>query len=113
MSCAEQQPHPSRVHDTLFHGETLLVVAPCDLEDIAFEFGANAIAGDFLAHAAVHEDAEAALLVDFDEFLSAIGGIGDVELHLDVEGRVRQDGRLDWEMCSFACEDWIIQGLGV
>ena len=36
-----------------------------------------------MAHASVHEDAESALVFDFDEFLGAIGGVGDVELHLD------------------------------
>lgn len=71
------------MHDTLLHRESLLVVASSDTENIAFEFWADGISRDFLAHAAVHKDAELALIVNFDEFLSAIGGIGDVELHLD------------------------------
>ena len=71
------------MHNTLFHGETLLVVAACDAEDVAGEFVAHAVAGDFGAHATFHEDAEFALIFDFDEFLGAVGGVGDVKLHLD------------------------------
>ena len=71
------------MHDTLFHRETLLVVAAGDFEDVAFEFGTDAVASDFLAHAFVHEGAEFAFVFDLDEFLGAIGWVGDVELHLD------------------------------
>lgn len=82
MSGAEQQSDAGGMHDALLHGEPLLVVASGDAEDVAFEFGADGVAGDFLAHAAVHEDAEAALIFNFDELLSAVGRVGDVELHL-------------------------------
>ena len=71
------------MHDALLHGEALLVVAAGDFEDVAFELGGDAVAGDFLAHALVHEAAEFAVVFDFDELLGAIGGVGDVELHLD------------------------------
>ena len=71
------------MHDTLLHGESLLVVAAGDLENVACEFGTHRVAGDFVAHAAIHEDAEFALVFDFDELLGAIGRVGDVELHLD------------------------------
>ena len=74
------------MHDALFHGESLLVVSTCDLEDVSFEFGAYAVAGNFCAHAFVHEDAEFALIFDFDELLCAVGWIADVELHLDGGG---------------------------
>ena len=70
------------MHNALLHWEPLLVVAARDLEDVACELGPNAVTGDFLAHAAVHEDAEFALIFDFDELLCAVGGVGDVELHL-------------------------------
>ena len=86
MPQAEEQPDTRRVHDALLHGETLLVVAARDLEDVALEFGADAVAGDFGAHALFHEDAQFALVVDFDEFLGAIGRVGYVELHLDGGG---------------------------
>ena len=80
------------MHDTLLHGKALLVVAASDLEDETLELVADAVARDFLAHAAVHEDAEAAIVVDFDELLGAIGGVGDVELH-DGGGEALSRGR--------------------
>ena len=61
----------------------MFIVAAGNFEDVAFELRADAVALDFLSHAAVHEDAEFAVIFDFDEFLGAIGGVGDVELHLD------------------------------
>lgn len=83
MSRRQQQPHAGGVHDTLLHGETLFIVATGDLEDVAGELRAERVGGDFLAHAAVHEDAQFAVILDFDEFLGAVGGIGYVEFHLD------------------------------
>ena len=74
------------MHDTLLHRKALLVVAAGDFEDVAFEFGTDAVASDFLAHAFVHEGAEFAFVFDLDEFLGAVGWVGDVELHLDGGG---------------------------
>ena len=79
------------MHDALFHGEALLVVAARDAELVAFEFVADAVAGHFGAHAAVHEDAQLALVFDFDELLRAVGRVRDVELHLDGGGEGCQD----------------------
>lgn len=84
------------MHDTLLHWETLFVVAAGDLEDVAFEFGSDAVADDFLAHALFHEATESALIFDFDEFLGAVGRIGDVELHLD-------GGEVDVKMVFGVC----------
>ena len=89
------------MHDALFHGEALLVVAAGDFEDVAFELGGDAVARDLLAHALVHEAAEFAVVFDFDEFLGAVGGVGDVELHLDGFG-----GRWDVKMVG----GWWFQG---
>ena len=86
VAVAQEQADPRRVHDPLLHGEALLVVAAGDFEDVAFEFGRDAVAGDLLAHALVHEAAELAFVFDFDEFLGAVGRVGDVELHLDGSG---------------------------
>lgn len=72
------------MHDSLLHGKTLLVVAAGDFEDVTSELGSYAVAGDFSAHAAVHEDAEFAIIFDLDELLGSIGRIGYVEFHLDV-----------------------------
>ncbi len=98
VAVTQQQPHTRGVHDALLHGEPLLVVAARDLEDVAFEFGAQVVAGDLLAHAAVHEHAEFALIFDFDQLLRAVGGVGDVELHLDGGGNVKM-----WVSC-LECE---------
>ena len=104
----QQQADSGRMHDALLHRETLLVVAAGDLEDVAFEFGTDAVAFDFLAHALVHEAAEFALVFDLDEFLGAVGWVGDVELHLDgggwgvkmmeVVGGKRSDVELDFRL---------------
>ncbi len=89
VAIGEEEPDTGRVHDTLLHRETLLVVSTGDAEDVALELVANGVAGDFLTHAAVHEDAELALVFNLDQLLCAIVGVGDVELHLDggVAGR--------------------------
>lgn len=83
MAGSQEQADPRRVHDALLHREALLVVAAGDFEDVAFELGPDAVARYFLAHTAFHEYAEFALVFDFDELLGAVGGVGDVELHLD------------------------------
>ena len=90
------------MHDALLHRETLLVVAAGDFEDVAFEFGGDAVARDLLAHAFVHEAAEFAVVFDFDEFLGAIGRVGNVELHLDgweVDVKMIRRG-----FCCYNCE---------
>lgn len=71
------------MHNPLLHGKPLFIVAAGDFEDVAFELRAHAVAGNFLSHAAVHEDAELALVFDFDELLGTIGRVGNIELHLD------------------------------
>ena len=83
MAISEEEADTSWVHDTLLHRETLLVVTAGDPDDVALELVANAVGRDFLTHAAVHEDAELALIVDLDQLLGSIVGVGDVELHLD------------------------------
>jgi hypothetical protein len=85
VSLREQQANTSRMHNTLFHRETLFVVATGDFEDVAFKFVAYGVRGNFLAHSSIHEDAELAFVFDFDHFLGAIGREGDVKLHLDCE----------------------------
>lgn len=91
---AEQEPNTRRVHDSLLHGKSLLVVAACDLEHVARELGAYAVGSDLGPHAAVHEHAELALIFDFNEFLGAIGGVGYVKLHLDGGWDVKMLGGL-------------------
>jgi len=83
VTLSKEKRHTGRVHNTLLHRETLLVVAAGDPEDVALELVTDAVARDLVAHTAVHEDAELALIIDFDQLLCAIVGVGDVELHLD------------------------------
>jgi len=82
VALGEQQADTGGVHDTLLHGEALLVVAAGDLEDVTLELITDAVAGNLVSHAALHEDAELALIFDLDQLLGAVGRVRDVELHL-------------------------------
>jgi len=75
VAVGEQEADTGWVHDTLLHRETLLVVTAGDLDDVSLELVADAVGGDFLTHAALHEDAELALIVDLDQLLGAIVGV--------------------------------------
>jgi hypothetical protein len=90
VAVGEEEADTGRVHDTLLHGETLLVVASGDAEDVALELIANGIAGNLSTHALLHEDTELALILNLDELLAAIGRVGDVQLHL-----------ASWRWCKF------------
>lgn len=82
VAVGEEKANTGWVHDTLLHREALLVVSAGDSEDVAFEFVANGVSRNFVAHASIHEDTKLALIFDFDELLGAVGRVGDVELHL-------------------------------
>ena len=107
VSRGEEQPDPCRVHDALLHGEPLFIVAAGDLEDVAGELGAERVGGDFLAHAAVHEDAQFAVVLYLDELLGAVGRVGYVEFHLD-GGVVKMMGEVDERevLVVFGGFDW-------
>jgi len=66
MTLAEEKAHTGWVHNTLLHREALLVVSTGDAEDVALPFIADAVARNFLAHAAVHEDTQLAVILDLD-----------------------------------------------
>lgn len=83
VASGEEKADTGRVHNTLLHREALLVVAAGDPEDVALELIADAVARNLLSHAALHEDAELALVFNLDQLLGAIVGVRDVELHLD------------------------------
>jgi hypothetical protein len=83
VAIGEEQSHTGWVHNTLLHREALLVVAAGDLEDVALEFVADAVARHFGTHSTVHEDAELAFIFNLDQLLRSVRGEGDVELHLD------------------------------
>lgn len=50
VTVGEQKADTGRVHDTLLHGETLLVVSTGDTEDVALEFVTKVVTGDLSAH---------------------------------------------------------------
>jgi hypothetical protein len=75
VSLGEEELDTVGEKDTLLHGETLLVVSSGDLEDVALELVADGVTGDLLAHALLHEDTDAALIIDLDELLGAVGGV--------------------------------------
>ncbi len=50
VASGEQEADTVGGHDTLLHGETLLVVAAGDLEDVALELVAERVAGNLNAH---------------------------------------------------------------
>jgi len=52
VAVGEEQADTRWVHDSLLHGETLLVVAAGDLEDVALEFIADTVSWDFGTHSA-------------------------------------------------------------
>lgn len=66
--------------NTLLHGETLLVVTTGNLEDVTLELVTERVTLDFLTHSLLVEDADLVFVIDFDELLSAVGGVGNVEL---------------------------------
>jgi len=92
VALSKKQTDTSGVHDTLLHGETLLVVATGDLEDVTLPLVTDGVTGNLLTHAAVHEDAETALIFNFDELLGAVGGVRDVKLHYGSERMVSTAG---------------------
>ncbi len=75
VTFGEQQTHSSGLHHTLLHRKALLVVAPGDLEDVAFELVANAVGRHLLAHPTVHEHTKLSVIVDVDELLCAVGRV--------------------------------------
>jgi len=65
----EEELDTSRVHDPLLHRKTLLVVTAGDLENKPGKFRSNTVTRDLLSHTLIHEDAEATVILDFNEFL--------------------------------------------
>jgi len=82
MTVGQEQTGTVRQEDTLFHGETLLVVAASYAKDVTSEFVTDRVCWDLLGHFLVEKDTVAFLLIQIDEFLSPSGGVGDVDLHI-------------------------------
>jgi len=73
VTFGEEKSDSSRVHNTLFHWETLLVVATSNLEDVALEFIANGITRNLSTHSLIHKDTQLALIFNLNQLLAAIG----------------------------------------
>ena len=69
------------MHNTLLHGEALLVVTTGDLEDVSLVLLTKGVTSDFRSNSLVIvEDAQLLLVFEFDSLLRSRCGIGDVEL---------------------------------
>ena len=53
VAIGEEKSDSSGMHNALLHGKTLLVVAAGDLEDVALELVANAVARNLCAHSVI------------------------------------------------------------
>lgn len=82
MTILEQETDTGICENTLFHGETLLVVTTSDLEHVALPFVAESIARDLGTHALVEEWTELTFIFNFDQLLATSCWIGDVQLHV-------------------------------
>lgn len=80
LTLGEEQANTVVQQDTLLHGETLLVVTTGDLENVALEFFTQGITFDFLGDALVHEGAQLAFIIDFNELLATSGRVSNVKL---------------------------------
>ena len=77
----EQKADTLVLHDTLLHGETLLVVTTHDLEDVSLVLITEGVGGDLGGKALViEEDTELLLVVELDALLGPSGGVGNVKL---------------------------------
>jgi len=66
--------------DTLFHGETVLIVTTGNFEDVSLEFITKSVTFDFLAHSFTVEDGKLLVIIDGDGLLATSSGAGDVKL---------------------------------
>lgn len=66
--------------DTLFHWETLFVVATSNPEYISFPFISETISLNFGTHAFLIEDSNFTFIFNIDQFLCPGGGVADVQL---------------------------------
>mmetsp|Transcript_25586 Transcript_25586/g.71551 ORF Transcript_25586/g.71551 Transcript_25586/m.71551 type:complete len:213 (-) Transcript_25586:112-750(-) len=76
-----EQPDTQIGHHTLPHGETLLVLATHDLEDVALELLAKSVTLDLLCQALVKESAQLSVVINLHLLLSPSGRVCNVELH--------------------------------
>lgn len=77
-----QQELDTRVcEDALLHEEALLVLPAGDLDDVALELVAQEATIDILADPLLIEVGQDTDILDVEDLLGAVGGVGDVQLH--------------------------------
>lgn len=70
------------LHDTLLHGETLLVVSSGNFENVAFVVLAHDITINFLSHSLFEEWTNLAFIINLNFLLPTRAGVCNIELHL-------------------------------
>jgi len=81
MAVGEKESDSVGEEDTLFHGESLLVIPACNADNVTFPFVANGIDRDLLGDFLLVEDAVSPFIIDIDKLLCPSSGVSDVELH--------------------------------
>jgi len=81
VAVGEEEFDTGREENALFHGETLLVIAACNPEDVTFPFVTQSVARDLLGYFLFVEDSVSLLIINVDEFLCPSCGVRDVDLH--------------------------------
>jgi len=81
VAIGKEELHSVWEEDTLLHGETLLVIATCDTEYVAFKFVPERVGRDFLCNLFVVENTNATLVINVDCLLFPSCGVCDVEFH--------------------------------
>jgi len=82
----------------VFHWEVLLVVAACDVEDVAFPFVTEGVVVDYLGNSFVLEEADSSLVVNVEELLSPCRGVSKIEPHIEIRMLLVRQGQRPLEM---------------
>jgi hypothetical protein len=80
VTLGEEQTNTVVQEDTLFHGETLLIVTTSNLHDVTLEFFTKSVSFNFLRNTLIIEDAQFTLISNFNKFLTTSGRISDINL---------------------------------
>jgi hypothetical protein len=80
LALPHEDSHSSLCEDALSHGETLLVVATSNPEDVTLELIAQGISLNLLPHSAVKKYVALVIVVDFKRLLPTSERVSNVEL---------------------------------
>lgn len=86
-SLTQQQVHSAVGPDILLHGKTLFVLPTTDSDNIALPLFTLCIISYFCAHSLLTGSAKLAFIIRFQEFLTAGGWEGDIQLPPDTARR--------------------------